>query len=129
MRISIVGGMSRLEGQYRREAEKFGHEVRVYNRLEVNMSSKLARSGALVLFTGKISHEARIQAVNAAKACNIHLLMRHSSGVCAFRDCLSCLAGGVECRNGAVEGRLGTSGIGHAADARDSDCDIRFWRS
>jgi hypothetical protein len=92
MRISVVGGMDRLERQYKLEAAKLGHELRVFNVLESNMSAKLARSGAVVLFTGKNSHEARIQAVNTARACNIPLLMCHSCGVCAFRDCLTCIA-------------------------------------
>jgi hypothetical protein len=91
MRVSVVGGMDRLEQQYKLEAAKLGYKLRVFNVLESNMSSKLASSGAVVLFTGKVSHEARIQAVNAARACNIPLLMCHSCGVCAFRDCLSCL--------------------------------------
>jgi hypothetical protein len=72
MRISVVGGMDRLEPHYRNEVEKLGYE--------------------LGLFTGKISHEARNQVVAAAKANNIPLLQCHYCGVCTLRDCLSCFA-------------------------------------
>jgi hypothetical protein len=93
MRISIVGGMDRLERQYRIEAEKLGYELRVFNGLEVNMASKLANSGAVVLFTGMVSHEARIQTVATTKSRGIPLLQCHSCGVCSFRDCLACIKG------------------------------------
>jgi Uncharacterized protein conserved in bacteria (DUF2325) len=108
MRISLVGGMDRLERQYRIEAEKRGYELRVFNGPEVNMSSKLASSDAVVLFTGKVSHEARILAVAATKSYGIPLLQCHSCGVCSFRDCLACIArqgGGIGEGKPAGQGR------------------------
>jgi hypothetical protein len=84
--------MDRLERQYQREAAKFGYELRVFNEREINMASKLARSGAVVLFTGKVSHEARIHTLAAAKARAIPLLQCHSCGVSSLRECLRCIA-------------------------------------
>jgi hypothetical protein len=92
MHISLVGGMARLESHYRNEAEKLGYELRVYNKPESRMVSKIANSEAVVLFTGKVSHEARNQVVAAAKAHDIPLFMCHSCGVCSLRDCLECFA-------------------------------------
>lgn len=90
MKISVVGGMDRLEPHYKKEVEKLGYEFRQFNGLESRMAEKLANSAAVVLFTGKISHEARNQVVAAAKAGNIPLLQCHSCGVCTLRDCLAC---------------------------------------
>lgn len=92
MKISVVGGMDRLEPHYRTEVEKLGYEFRIFNGLESKMSAKLANSAAVVLFTGKISHEARNQVVAAAKANDIPLLQCHSCGVCSLRNCLACFA-------------------------------------
>lgn len=94
MRVSLVGGMDRLAPHYRVEAKKRGFELRVFNGLETNMASKLMNSGAVVLFTGMISHEARNQVVAAAKTYDIPLLQCHSCGVCSFRECLSCIVKG-----------------------------------
>jgi len=108
MRISLVGGMDRLERQYRIEAERRGYELRVFNEPGVNMSSKLAGSDAVVLFTGKVSHEARIMAVATAKSRGIPLLQCHSCGVCSFRDCLACIArdgARIDAEAPAVQGR------------------------
>ena len=81
-------------GMIQGEAEKLGYELRVYNKPESRMVSKIANSEAVVLFTGKVSHEARNQVVAAAKARNIPLFMCHSCGVCSLRDCLACYARG-----------------------------------
>jgi Uncharacterized protein conserved in bacteria (DUF2325) len=96
MHISVVGGMARLEPHYRKEVEKLGYELRIYNKPESRMASKIANSEVVVLFTGKVSHEARNQVVAAAKGRNIPLIMCHSCGVCSFRDCLACFARGLE---------------------------------
>lgn len=86
--------MDRLEPHYRNEVEKLGYEFRLFNGLESRMSAKIAGSTAVVLFTGKISHEARNQVVAAAKAHGIPLWQSHSCGVCSLRNCLACLARG-----------------------------------
>jgi acyl-CoA synthetase (NDP forming) len=90
MKISVVGGMDRLEPHYRNEVEKLGYELRLFNGLESHMAAKIVNSAAVVLFTGKISHEARNQVVAATKANNIPLLQCHSCGVCTLRECLTC---------------------------------------
>jgi hypothetical protein len=94
VRVSLVGGMDRLGPHYRVEAKKQGFELRVFKGLETNMAAKLMSSGAVVLFTGMISHEARNQVVAAARAYDIPLLQCHSCGISSFRDCLSCISKG-----------------------------------
>ena len=84
--------MDRLSRQYQLEGAKLGFDLRVFNELETNMASKLGHSGAVVLFTGKVSHEARIQVLATAKARDIPLLQCHSCGVSSLRECLECFA-------------------------------------
>ncbi len=93
MRVSLVGGIDRLERRYIAEAKKLGMDLRVFNRSEANLTSKIRGTEAVVLITGKVSHQARIQVMNAAKSNDIPVYQRHSCGICALRDCLGCLAG------------------------------------
>ena len=91
MRVSLIGGMDRLNKHYVQEAEKLGIDLRIFTRSETNLSAKIGQSRAVVIFTNKISHQARNQAVNSATSKNIPVLMSHNCGVCALRDCINCL--------------------------------------
>lgn len=91
MCIALIGGMDRLERHYHEEAEKSGVDLRVFNRSEVNIVSKLKHVDAMVIFTNKVSHRAKKQAFSVAKMKDIPVYMHHSCGVCTLRDCLNCL--------------------------------------
>lgn len=91
MCIALIGGMDRLEKHYLEEAERAGIDLRVFTRSEVNIGSKLKNMDAVVIFTNKVSHSVKKQAMNAAKSNAIPVFMHHSCGVCTLRDCLNCL--------------------------------------
>ena len=91
MSIALIGGMDRLERHYISEAEKLGIDLKVFNKPEAGITRKIKNVDAVVIFTGKVSHRARKEAVNAAKSNNIPVLMYHSCGICTLRDCFSCL--------------------------------------
>lgn len=91
MSIALVGGMDRLERHYYSEAEKLGIELRVFNKPETGINSKINNVDAVVIFTNKVSHRARREAMTAAKSKNIPVLMYHSCGICTIRNCFSCL--------------------------------------
>lgn len=91
MCVAIIGGMTRLERHYRHEAKRAGIELRIFNESEVNLGAKLEHVDALLIFTNKVSHRARREALDAVKGRNIPVLMEHSCGVCTLRDCLRCL--------------------------------------
>ena len=91
MCVALVGGMDRLERHYINEAERFGVELKVFTKFEVNIALKIKNVDALVILTNKVSHGARKEAMDIAKAGNIPVLMRHSCGICTLRDCLDCL--------------------------------------
>jgi len=46
---------------------------------------------ALLIFTNKVSHRARHEALSVAKAQNIPVFQYHSCGVCTLRNCLNCI--------------------------------------
>jgi len=91
MCIALIGGMDRLERHYKDEAERTGIYLRVFTRSEVNIGSKLRNMDAMVIFTNKVSHNVKKQAMDAAKANGIPVYMHHSCGVCTLRECLNCL--------------------------------------
>lgn len=91
MSIALVGGMDRLERHYISEAGKFGINLKVFTKSESEITSKIKNMDAVVIFTNKVSHRAKKEAMTAAKSNNIPVLMYHSCGICTLRDCFSCL--------------------------------------
>ncbi|RJQ54534.1 MAG: DUF2325 domain-containing protein [Nitrospiraceae bacterium] len=91
MCVALIGGMDRLGRQYKNEAEKLGINLKVFTRSEAGIGSKIKNMDALVILTNKVSHQAKREVMNVAKAKNIPVFMYHSCGVCTLRDCLSCL--------------------------------------
>lgn len=91
MCVAVVGGMDRLQPHYLEEAEKFGVKLKLFASHQTGMNAKLKNVDVLVIFTNKISHTARRQAVKAVRSRGIPVMQIHSCGVCSLRDCLRCL--------------------------------------
>jgi len=91
MCIVVIGGMDRLTPYYREEAKRLGITLRVFPTFERAMQQKLRNSDGVVLFTGKISHAGRREAINAARRHNVPLYQFHNCGLCTLRNCLRCL--------------------------------------
>lgn len=98
MSVALIGGMDRLKRHYIWEAERLGIDLRVFNRPEAMMHPRIKGVDAVVVFTNKVSHRAKKEAVRIAKGNRIPILMSHSCGICALRDCLNCLKDGMRCR-------------------------------
>jgi hypothetical protein len=65
MCIALIGGMDRLEQHYRKAAEKFGIELKVFNASAAGMASTVKNADAVVIFTNKVSHRARKEVLKA----------------------------------------------------------------
>lgn len=91
MCIAVIGGMARLERHYRQEAERAGVELRIFNRSVAGIGAKIKNVDAVLIFTNKVSHRARQEAVNVARTENIPVFQFHSCGVCTLRNCLNCI--------------------------------------
>lgn len=87
MCAALVGGMDRLRQEYIDTAKGLGVELKVFTGQERSIKSQLGDLDMMILFTGKVSHAARMEAVRHAKSNNIPLRMVHSSGVSALRKC------------------------------------------
>ena len=91
MCITLVGGMDRLAKHYQGEAKKQGVKLNIFSQAQSGMENIIRKSDAVVLFTNKVSHQARNAAVAEAKKRDIPLYQYHSCGLCTLRDCLSCI--------------------------------------
>ncbi len=98
MSITLVGGMDRLDRHYKKEAVRFGHKLKIFSQAASGLGGNISRADALVLFTNKVSHQARNEAVTAAKKAGIPIFMYHSCGICTLRECFE----GIEKVEGAA---------------------------
>jgi len=91
MCVALIGGMDRLERDYIKAAKSFGVKLKVFTNSKKEIASKIKNVDALIIFTNKVSHKLKNEAVSIAKEKNIPILMRHSCGICTLMDCLNCL--------------------------------------
>ena len=91
MCMTLIGGMDRLEKHYKEEAVRAGVELQVFTKSENNIGVKMKKADAVVIFTNKVSHRVKKEAMNAARVNDIPVFMHHSCGVCTLRECLNCL--------------------------------------
>lgn len=91
MSIVLVGGMDRLGEKYRDVARQEGMELHVFSQLERSMAARIRQADAVVIFTNKVSHPARNEAVTAAKKQGVPVFMHHACGLSTLRECLQCL--------------------------------------
>lgn len=91
MGITLVGGMDRLKSEYMAAASSEGHSLRFISRNELNFTEKMGNPDAVIVFTNKVSHEARRKALQLARSRKIPIHMIHSCGLSTLRDCLCVL--------------------------------------
>lgn len=91
MSIVLIGGMDRLSEKYQNEAKKQGMNLCIFSQANQNMSTKIKNADAVVIFTNKVSHQARNEAFTTAKKQGIPVFMHHACGVCTLRECLNCV--------------------------------------
>ena len=87
MSVTLIGGMDRLKPEYISTAEALGHN-KCISRNERHFVAKIGNPDALIVFTNKISHEAKRKAQQAARSRNIPIRFVHSCGVSTLRECL-----------------------------------------
>ena len=68
MCVALIGGMKRLEAHYLENAARLGIDLRVFNESETNIGRKIKGMDAIVIFTNKVSHRLRNEALKTARA-------------------------------------------------------------
>ncbi|GFH62473.1 MAG: conserved hypothetical protein [Candidatus Desulfovibrio kirbyi] len=88
MSFVLIGGIDRLKPNYIAAARLGGHSLKCLSRNECNFNDKLGHPDALIVFTNKVSHEAKRKAVQFANTHNIPLHLLHSCGVSSLKNYL-----------------------------------------
>lgn len=88
MCVTLVGGMDRLQAEYMEAARQIGHSLKCIARNEKNFADKIGNPDRLIVFTNKISHEARQKVMRVARRKNIPVFLLHSCGISTLRNCL-----------------------------------------
>lgn len=91
MSVLLLGGMDRLERHYLNEASRRGINLKVFTKPTKEISRKIGKVDAIVIFTDKVSHSIKHEIASFAKAKGIPCFMYHSCGLCTLRKCLDCL--------------------------------------
>lgn len=104
MCIALIGGMDRLGRNYINEAESFGIDLIVFTKYEKEMAAKIKNVDTVVIFTNKISHNAKREVMRIAKFHNIPVFMHHKCGICTLKNCLDCLIA-------TINGKGGTNNV------------------
>jgi hypothetical protein len=88
MCATLVGGMDRLKPNYLQTAKKAGVDLKIFTGKENSIAGQLGGSQMIIIFTNKVSHQAKNEAMTVAKTRNIPVHMLHSCGVSSLRKCL-----------------------------------------
>lgn len=88
MCVTLIGGIDRLKSDYMAAAHEHGCQLKCISRNERNFVDKIGNPDQMIVFTNKISHEAKRKAVQVARSRKIPLFMIHSCGVSSLRECL-----------------------------------------
>ena len=88
MCVAVIGGMTRLKRDYEERAAVYGVDLKIFTVWTTGMTDRLKNVDAILVFTGKTSHNIRDAAVRIAKARDIPILMTHSCGISSLRSCL-----------------------------------------
>jgi ABC-type sugar transport system substrate-binding protein len=89
MCATLIGGMDRLKQEYVRAAKQAGVDLKIFTGKENSIAAQLGKSERIIIFTNKVSHQARNEALNVAKSKNIPVQMVHSCGVSSLRKALA----------------------------------------
>ncbi len=88
MSIAIIGGMDRLKRDYRKVGVKYGVDIYHFERCRPRLEKRLGGMDAIVIFTGRTSHNAMKQARSVATAAGARVIMSRACGLSSLGRCL-----------------------------------------
>lgn len=88
MCATLIGGMDRLHRDYINSARDRGVALKVFTGKENHIADKVGSADHVILFTNMVSHAARREVMQHARANNIPVHLLHSCGVSTLRQCL-----------------------------------------
>ncbi len=72
MCLALIGGMDRLDKHCMEVAKRAGISLQIFIKSQTNIAAKLKKADVMLIFTNKVSHRVKSEAMNAAKARGIY---------------------------------------------------------
>ncbi len=88
MSIAVIGGMDRLKRDYHEVGVKYGVDIYHFERGRQGLEKRLGKMDAMVIFTGRISHNAMKQARSVGKAGGARVIMSRACGLSSLGRCI-----------------------------------------
>lgn len=89
MCIALVGGMDKLKKNYQRAADEYCVDLHHFERDCPRLEDRLSGMDAIVIFTYRVSHNARGKAMSKGEVDGIPVFMCRSSGsISSLRRCM-----------------------------------------
>jgi hypothetical protein len=83
--VVVIGGILRLEPQYRRVLKENNFIPRIYNRDSPGLKGKVEGTDFIILFTGTVSHKLARKVRKVASVCKIPLIEARPSSLSSLR--------------------------------------------
>ncbi len=88
MSIAVIGGMDRLKRDYQKVGVKYGVDIYHFERGRPRLDKRLGNMDAIVIFTGRVSHNAMKTARSVATAGGASVIMSRACGLSSLAMCL-----------------------------------------
>lgn len=88
MGIAVIGGMDRLKRAYQELGVKYGVDIHHFEKDRPRLEKRLCNMDAIVIFTGRTSHNAMKTARSVARARGVPVAMCRACGLSSLAACL-----------------------------------------
>ena len=88
MSIAVIGGMDRLKRDYQKVGIKYGVDIYHFEKDRPGLEKKLGSMDAIVIFTGRVSHNAMKSARSAGRAGGVRVAISRACGLSSLGRCL-----------------------------------------
>ena len=88
MSIVVLGGHERMERDYINIGKKYGCKIKIFTKMQGDLSKRIGNPDYVVMFTDVVSHKIVNTANKVLKKKNIPSLKLHKSSVQTLEDAL-----------------------------------------
>lgn len=88
MSIAVIGGMDRLKRDYQQVGVKYGVDIYHFERGRPRLDKRLGKMDAMVIFTGRVSHNVMKQARSVAASGGARVIMSRACGLSSLGRCI-----------------------------------------
>ncbi len=88
MSIAVIGGMDRLKRDYQKVGVRYGVDIYHFEKGRQGLEKRLGNMDAIVIFTGRVSHNAMKIARSVGRAGGVRVAISRACGLSSLGRCL-----------------------------------------